>query len=167
VTPLKRLTRERRIHEVFRISIAIKGIDGLLEAIGGLILLYISPDRIKGVVSTLTQHELSEDPRDFIASHLANYARHLSAGTKVFEALYLVSHGLIKIFLVWGLLRNKLWAYPAAIGFLVVFIGYQLYRYSHTHAIGLLLLTGLDVGIILLTWHEYRYVLKYKHFPAQ
>ena len=158
--------RERRIHQLFEIGVVFKGIDGVLEAIGGIILLFISPDRIKGVVAALTQHELSEDPRDFIAGHLAQYAQQLSASTKLFEALYLLSHGLIKVFLVWGLLSNKLWAYPASIAFLIAFIGYQLYRYSHTHAIGLILLTVFDLLIIALTWHEYRYVLKHKSFPS-
>ena len=158
--------RERRIHQLFEVGVVFKGIDGVLEAVGGIILLFISPDRIKGVIASLTQHELSEDPRDFIASHLARYARDLSASTKLFEALYLLSHGLIKVFLVWGLLSNKLWAYPASIAFLIAFIGYQLYRYSYTHAIGLILLTVFDVFIIALTWHEYRYVLKHKSFPS-
>ena len=162
---LRGIIGERSIREVFRVGVVIKGIDGMLETIGGLILLFLSPDRIKGLVATLTQHELSEDPLDFVATHLASYARHLSVDTKLFEAFYLIGHGLIKIVLVWGLLRNRRWAYPGAIGFLIAFVAYQAYRYSHTHALGLLLLTAFDIAIILLTWHEYRYVWPRRDHP--
>jgi uncharacterized membrane protein len=152
-------------HEIFEISVAIKGIDGLLEIIGSLFLFLISPEKINSIIIHLIQHELVEDPKDIIATHLLNTMHHFSASTKLFQALYLLVHGLIKVFLVWGLLKNKLWAYPASIAFLVAFIFYQTYRYTYTHALSLILLTIFDVFIIVLTWHEYRYVLKHKVFP--
>jgi uncharacterized membrane protein len=145
--------------------VAIKGIDGLLEIIGSLFLFLISPEKINSIIIHLIQHELVEDPKDIIATHLLNTMHHFSASTKLFQALYLLVHGLIKVFLVWGLLKNKLWAYPASIAFLVAFIFYQTYRYTYTHALSLILLTIFDVFIIVLTWHEYRYVLKHKVFP--
>ena len=39
-----------------------------------------------------------------------------------------------------------------------LFIAYQLYRYTYTHSIWLLLFSVLDLGVIALTWHEYRYI---------
>lgn len=64
--------------------------------------------------------------------------------------------------LVAGLLREKLWAYPASIVVFGLFIFYQLARFRYTHSVELLLLTVLDVIIILLTWHEYRFLKRYK-----
>ena len=63
-----------------------------------------------------------------------------------------------------GLLREKLWAYPACFVVFGAFIAYQLYRYSFTHDVGLILLSILDAFVILLAWHEYR--LLRKHLPT-
>jgi len=62
------------------------------------------------------------------------------------------------------LLREKLWAYPAAVAVFALFIGYQLYRYSFTHDIGLILLSIFDLFVIALAVHEYR--LLRKHLPT-
>ena len=45
-----------------------------------------------------------------------------------------------------------------------LFILYQLYRYTETHGVGLLLLTALDVVVVGLTWHEYS--LMRRHLPV-
>lgn len=136
-----------------------------MEIIGSLFLFFISPEKISRIVVYLTQHELAQDSKDVLATHLLNTVQHFSTYTKLFQALYLLVHGLVKIFLEWGLLKNKLWAYPTSIAFLVAFIGYQMYRYTDTHAISLIMLTIFDLFIIVLTRHEYRYILKYKEFP--
>ena len=41
-----------------------------LEVRGGLLLLVVLPATIDRVVTSLTQHELSEDPHDVLATHL-------------------------------------------------------------------------------------------------
>ena len=81
-----------------------------------------------------------------------------------FYAFYLLSHGLIKAVLVIGLLREKLWAYPASFAVFGAFIAYQLYRYSFTHDIGLILLSIFDLFVIYLAVHEYR--LLRRHLPT-
>ena len=81
-----------------------------------------------------------------------------------FYALYLLSHGIVKCALVVGLLREKLWAYPASIAVFGAFIAYQLYRYSYTHEIALIALSIFDLFVISLAIHEYR--LLRKHLPT-
>lgn len=108
------------------------------------------------LVVQLTQHELVEDPHDWVATHLRYVVSHLSSNTKVFGGVYLLGHGAIKVFLVWGgLLRRKLWAFPAALGFLGAFILYQAYRMAHRFSLGLLVLTIVDLIVLLLIWREY------------
>ena len=46
----------------------------------------------------------------------------------LFGAIYLLTHGAVKVGLVIAILLNKLWAYPCLIIVLLIFIGYQLYR---------------------------------------
>jgi uncharacterized membrane protein len=152
---------ERRIHQVFEISILLKGAHALIECIGGLALAAVSTTTIVGLVNLLTQDELIEDPNDFVGTHLSSMASNFSVSTQHFYALYLLSHGAIKVFLVIGLLRNKLWAYPASLVALGLFIVYQLYRYSYTHGLGLIVLTVFDVIVMWLIWHEYQLVRRH------
>lgn len=147
---------ESMLDKTFRISLILKGLDGVLELIGGVALFFVSPAAIQHVARALTQHELSQDPHDFIATHIIHFANASNASSTFFGALYLLTHGLVKIVLVVAVLKNRLWAYPWMIAFLLVFIVYQVYRLSHHFSVGLLLLTLFDVFIVWLTVLEYR-----------
>jgi uncharacterized membrane protein len=147
---------ERRIHQIFVVSVLVKGAHALIECIGGVALYLVSTNTIATLINRATQEELLEDPKDFVATHLLSMAQHFSVATKSFYAFYLLSHGLIKLFLVVGLLRNQLWSYPASLVALAGFIGYQVYRFSYTHSAGLILLTVFDLIVIALIWHEWR-----------
>ncbi len=149
---------EHRIHLIFELSLFFKGAFALFEIIGGILTYVIPQAFILGVVSMLTQRELAEDPRDLVANYFLHAAQHLSVGTQRFAAIYLLSHGAIKLWLIVGLLRERLWYYPTAIAVFGLFIVYQLYRFSFTHSAFLLLITALDALVIVLTWHEYGYL---------
>ena|SRR5690242_17255769 len=152
---------ERRIHQIFELGVLLKGAHALIECIGGLALALVSTSAITGLVKSLTQDELIEDPNDVVGTHLLRLAQNFTVSSQHFYAFYLLSHGVIKAFLVVGLLRNKLWAYPASFVALGLFIVYQLYRFSYTHGVGLLVLTVFDVFVIWLIWHEYRLVRRH------
>ncbi|WP_192244598.1 DUF2127 domain-containing protein [Mesorhizobium silamurunense] len=149
---------ERRIHQIFEIGVWFKGAHALIECIGGLLLYVVSTNTIASWVNAVTQDELIEDPNDFIASHLSQMATHFSVATEHFYAFYLLSHGLIKLLLVIGLLKGKLWSYPASLAALGAFMVYQVYRYSYTHSFGLLVLTVFDAIVMVLIWHEWKVV---------
>ena len=144
------------LDRVFEIGIILKGLDGVLETIGGLLLLIVTPATINRLVSGLTQHELSEDPHDLIATRLLQYVHGLSGAAVTFAAVYLLLHGIVKIVLVVALLRNQIWAYPWMIGFLLVFIFYQVYRLVLSPTWWLSALTVFDGLIVWLTWREWR-----------
>ena len=152
---------ERRVHQIFEISVLLKGAHALVECIGGLVLAFVSTSTITNLVYALTQEELIEDPKDFVATHLLSLAQNFTVSTQRFYAFYLLSHGVIKLLLVAGLLRNKLWAYPASLVVLGLFIVYQLYRFSYTHGVGLIVLTVFDVIVMGLIWHEYHLVRRH------
>lgn len=151
----RRSAARRAIHGAFQVGVVLKGIDGMLELAGAALLVAIPPRRFARAVSLLTQHELSEDPHDFIARHLVRAAAHLSVGMQTFAWVYLFIHGVVKVALVWALLRRRLWAYPVAIAIFFAFGAYQLYRYSLSHSTAMLVLTAIDVFVILLTWVEW------------
>ncbi len=151
-----RLSSGRVLHLLYEIGIWFKGIDGILELVGGILFLVVSKSALSGVIATLTQHELVGDSGDWLAIHLRIAFNHLSSSTKLFGSAYLLGHGAVKVFLVWGgLLRCKLWAFPAALLFIGAFVLYQSFRLSYRFSPGLLALTGLDVLVMLLIWREY------------
>lgn len=141
---------------LFLVSVWLKGLDGLLELIGGIALFSVSPAFILNVVRVITQDEIAEDPRDVVANALRDAAGRLSFATEHFMAIYLLVHGVVKLALVWALLARVLFAYPLSIVIFAGFILYQLYRYTFTHGIGLLALSALDIVVIGLIWLEYR-----------
>jgi uncharacterized membrane protein len=118
---------EHRIHQIFEAGILLKGAHALIECLGGITLALVSTGSIANFVNAITQEELIEDPNDFIATHLLAMAQHFSVNSKNFYAFYLLSHGVVKLLLVVGLLKNKLWSYPASLVVLGLFITYQLY----------------------------------------
>src|SRR5437870_1883161 len=107
--------KRRALDDTFKISVTLKGLDGALEIAGGVILILVSPRSIDHVARALTEHELSRDPHDFIARHLLHSAGTLSHGSRLFAAIYLLSHGIAKVVLVVALLRQLHWAYPGMI----------------------------------------------------
>ncbi len=131
-----------RLHTAFEIGVILKGLNGLLELIGGVLLLVFPPSALREFLVHL--------------SHNPGIARHISPQDERFAAFYLLSHGVVKGVLVFGLLRAKLWAFPWAIGVLTAFGIYQIYRYFVVPSGWLIALTVLDVAVILLAWAEWR-----------
>lgn len=148
--------RPTLLDRVFFISLILKGVDGAIELVGGMLLLVVTPAQIGELGRFLTRDELSEDPHDLIANGLAHWTGHLDPSATLFGAIYLILHGLVKVVLVWAVLRGRLWAYPWMIAFLAVFIVYQSYSLVVAFSLGLLLLTAFDLLIVVLTWREYR-----------
>jgi len=144
------------LDRAFRITVVLKGIDGVLEVIGGVALLLVSPASIEHLVRFLTAHELAQDPHDFVASHLLHSASQLSRSSTVYGGIYLLTHGVAKVVLVVLVLRDKLWAYPLMIALISAFIAYQIYRLTYRMSLGLIVLTLFDMLVVWLTWREYR-----------
>lgn len=155
---MNKIFKEKNLHLVFEITLILKGIFALLEIIGGILAYFMTQELLLRLVVAITQEELTQDPRDFVARYLLQSAQDFSVSSQHFMSVYLLSHGIIKIFLVAGLLRKKFWFYPLAIIVFVLFILYQFFRFSVTHSFWLLVITLLDVIVIWLTWHEYRYL---------
>ena len=151
----------------FNLSVLAKGLDGILEVIGGLTLFFIPPNQIHKLVWGLTQHELSQDPHDLLTSLLLHSTNNLSHGTTTFASIYLLLHGAVKVVLVVGLLRKWRWSYPAAMIVFSLFVLYQQYRYAHTHSAALIVLSVLDGIIIILTWFEYKRLVATNSFAVQ
>src|SRR4051794_39661078 len=103
--------QEKRIHQIFVVSVLFKGAHALIEIVGGLALYLTSTETIIRWINRFSQGELTEDPNGWIATKVLEFGEHFSVAEHHFYAFYLLSHGVVKSVLVIGLLREKLWAY--------------------------------------------------------
>ena len=134
----------------------VKGVDGVLELVGGALLLLVGPAALHHLGVVLARHELADEPDDWIFMTLRHLAQSFSVETRHFAGAYLIAHGVLKIFLAVTLLRERLWAFPTALSVLAIFVAYQLHRFARTHSMVLLALTILDIVVMVLIWREYR-----------
>lgn len=148
--------QHRLLDRVFEISIVLKGINGVLEIVGGVALLFISPDQIRGWLSAITAHAVIGHHHSPLWHWFEHLADALDTRATVFAALYLLLHGVIKVGLVWALLKEKLWAYPWMIVALVSFVAYQCYELVVHFSWWMVALTVFDIFIIGLTLREWQ-----------
>ncbi|MEO7939131.1 MAG: DUF2127 domain-containing protein [Burkholderiaceae bacterium] len=153
-----KLLSEKNVHVAFEVSLLFKGAFAVLEIATGIFAYFVTQQFLLDMAHLVTRAELTEDPHDFVANHLLHAAQGLSVSSQQFTAFYLLSHGLIKIWLIAGLWRKKLGYYPATIAIFGALIVYQLYRYSFAPSLSLLLITALDVLVVGLTWFEYQHL---------
>ena len=149
--------KERSIYRLFEIGIVLKGVNAAVELVLGFLFLFVN---VGALVQALIQNELIEDPDSFLATHLQGAAARITPGAELYSALYLLSHGVIKMILVVGLMRKQAWAYPASLAVLALFVVYQTIQFLGNHSIALLALDIFDLGFMWLIWHEYRRSLR-------
>jgi uncharacterized membrane protein len=152
---LTEIMTKRNFHRFFELGILIKGIDGGLELVGGLLLIFLSPAAINRVLFFFVEGELQEDPTDRLANLLVHTTRS-AIQVRIPASVFLLGHGIVKLVLVGGLATNRLWSYPVAILVFAGFTIYQAYQLSQQYSSFLLTATILDVVVILLVIVEYR-----------
>lgn len=134
----------------------LKGISGVLEFLGGLILLFTNPASIHNFITLITQRELIEDPHDKIANALLHSTQYLNGDSRTFLIVYLWIHAVIKLIAVIGILKNQLWAYPFSLVALGLLMLYQMYVIFFVHpTIGIIVLTSFDAVILWMIWREF------------
>lgn len=143
-------------HFLFEVGIWLKGLDAALEMLGGALLGFFTAIQVSSFFAFLTQHELSHDPNDLVANFILKLTENISAEAQNFASVYLIIHGAVKMLLVVLILKKKLWAYPIGIAFFAVFAAYEVYRYSYTGSLWLILFAVADFLLALLTFIEYR-----------
>jgi len=155
-----------KFERIYKVGVAIKGIDGLVELIVG-VLLVAAP----GVLHFFLRASVGEAAEHtgrtarFIAEYIARIDVSLAKGSTVFLTIFLISHGLVKIVLAYCLLKEILWIYPYALVVLIGFLVYQVYLAVLNPTIGTILFCVLDIIIIALVWDEWRR-LKHPDVPA-
>jgi uncharacterized membrane protein len=152
-----------KLDQVYRISILLKTLEAVIEIIGGVILFFVTPHFINHWGNVLTRGELSEDPNNFISNFLSHSIHHLSSISTTYAAIYLLTHGVVKLVALAAVLKNKFWGYPLLLVVLAIFIIYQTIQLVHNVTFGLLALNIFDAFVVVLTVIEWRKrIIKYE-----
>jgi uncharacterized membrane protein len=142
---------------VYKIGVGIKGFDGLVELLAGL-ALWLSPSLVHLLLGAIVGEAGEHTGRvaQYIADNVGRVDNDFAKSSLVFLVVFLVSHGLIKLALVYALLRRIVRVYPYALAVLGIFLLYQLYVLVVHPSISMVLFTVLDAIIIWLVWGEYK-----------
>ena len=146
----------RWTERLFRVALLVKGVDGAAELLGAIALLLVSGDWMHRVVVLVLARDLVGPPDAPPARHLVRAVDEFASGDRTFVVVYLALHGVLKLALVWALLRRWLPAYPPAVAVLGLFVVYELVHAWHTGSVLLAVLALLDIAIIVLVLREYR-----------
>ncbi|CAN5753468.1 DUF2127 domain-containing protein [soil metagenome] len=158
---------EHTVYELFKWSVLLKGLISTGEVVVGLALLVVPSTLILSGIAqlrTLAGNGMSVGSvgiYGFIAKHLLTEVGAITTGTIVFVAMYLLSRGLIKLGLIFGLLKGVLWAYPASLVVLGLFLIYQGYQIATTHSIFVIAISLFDIVVMYLIWREWRIVRRH------
>jgi uncharacterized membrane protein len=143
--------------KLFRVAIALKGLDGLGQLVLGIVLIFLPPTLITGLANEVVTRDLLGDPSGTLSTHLQTAAHNFADGSsRTFAIGYLLLHAVIKLGLVAALLRKIMPLYPVAAVVLGAFVVYEVYRAISTHSIALPIFAALDVVIIILVVREYQ-----------
>ena len=152
---------ERTVYELFKWSVLLKGAISVAEVIAGLVLLIIPAKYMIALVQS-SGVWLAGYADNSITMHITNELMRFESGTALFVAFYLLTRGLIKCFLIAGLLKNILWAYPASLVVLGLFVVYQAYEIATKGSVFVIAITAFDLVVMYLIWREWKIVKRHQ-----
>jgi uncharacterized membrane protein len=141
---------------VYGIAIALKGLDGAIELVVGLLLL-VAPGAIRwGLRGGAAEAAEGFTPvRQFVADELLRADQVVASGVAVLAVALLV-HGVVKLVTVYCLLRRILAAYPWAVLVLAALLIWQAAVLVADPTVGSAVLAALDVLVLALVAREWR-----------
>lgn len=148
---------EHAVYEFFFWSVLLKGFISLIEVVSGIAIFFIPPSRIVLLGVFLLNYLPVRTIQGILLSEIAKY----TTGAVTFVALYLLSRGLIKVFLIWSLIKNQRWAYPASLVVLGGFVLYQGYQIYADRSLIVGAVTAFDLVVMYFIWREWRIVTRH------
>jgi len=144
------------LHYAYLAAILVKGVDGALEALAGMIIAITGPERVYEWVIRITAPELSGHHPALHA--IRSGATRLAESSHEFVIFYLLVHGVLKLGVVVALLRGggRL-VFPVAsliLGAFVVYMGSELARHWSGWVLSFLLFDLLTLLLVLNEWRN-------------
>ncbi len=155
---MEKFIGEDTLHEAFELGLIIKGFISFIEILGGIFLYFLNTNDVLNWFLNVTSSEVLEGGNHFFINYVTNFLQNFSVGTQHFAALYLFSHGLVKLLIVLGLYQKRVWVYPLSIVIFSGFTIYQFYLFFIGPSIGVFVIGILDILVVLLTMHEYKHL---------
>jgi len=146
-------------HLAYIVTIAVKGLDGGIETLLGLIILISGPSRWYAFLLHINAPELLEEPGNHRFIELVRSgASHLLNSPISFIVTYLLIHGLLKLALAMVLLRGGgRWIFPVAtvilLGF-ITFMSWHLARHWSNWLFGFALFDFVTLLLVLNEWRQ-------------
>ena len=143
--------------KLYFVSVACKDLNGFVELVAGIWLL-LNPHSLHALLQFLFGHAVQHPGHfmQFIAEHITHIDASLAAGGIIVVALFSLSHGIVKLTMVYALLKELLWAYPYALAVLTSFWFYQIYLFIKHPTIWMFLFCALDVVVLFMVYGEWQ-----------
>lgn len=150
------MTERRSLaHTAYLVTIAIKGFDGGLETLAGLLIWITGPQRLYRWAVRLTAPELGGNHED-AAMAIRHGAEHLAINGAGFIVFYLLVHGILKLGIAVALLKGKgRWIFPVAALVLTGFIAFMVEKLTHQWSnwlCGFAAFDALTLALVINEW---------------
>jgi len=148
--------RQPLLHHAYLAAILVKGFDGALEALAGIIIAVSGPERVYEWVIRFTAPELTGHHPALHA--IRSGATRLAESSQAFVIFYLLVHGVLKLGVVVALLRGSgRLVFPAALlilGAFVVYLSAELARHWSGWVLSFLLFDLITLLLVLNEWRN-------------
>ena len=149
-------TKRSLTHIAYVVTVAIKGFDGGVETLAGLVIWLTGPQRLYRWVVRITAPELYDGEHVRAVHAIRRGAEHLAITGGHFVVFYLLVHGVLKLGLAIELLRDRSrWIYPFATailgGFIIFMTGHLILHWS-LWVLGFALFDVLTVALVVTEW---------------
>lgn len=150
MNPPEETIAQKHLHRAFIATVIMNGIIAVLDILAGFFFVF---------KPSIDVYLTGFNSYGGIIATLAQLVVDMSGRVQLIGAFYFFSHGAIKLLLVWGLWKTKLWAYPVSIAFLGGFSLYQLYEISVQFSPVVTAFLLFNTIVIILVIQEYRRVV--------
>ena len=151
---------ETHLSILFRVSMWWRIFYGFLRIILGTALLRMTGQTISDFVYSLLSHEITGKMTDVVLEKIYIFSEIHEITITYFIAFYFIFWGTVDIVLSLCLLNHIRKAFPIAMGLIVLFILYSIFRFTFTHSLVLAGVIILDFIILYLINDEYKLLQK-------
>jgi uncharacterized membrane protein len=154
----------RVLQILFNISIVLKGVDGLIELIGGVLFAILEKEVILKLIIDFLSYDLFKIPNKTVLELATTVSHDLDTSIRNFIIAVLIGNGFIKIAFAIGLLLRKMFIFPISIIFLIGLLIYQIIQTFYTPSLYLIFFNLFDFAVIVVIWLQYIHLKKSKKF---
>ena len=143
-------------HKAYLVAVAIKGFDGAVEILLGLLVAIAGA----GWLHTFAIWTVAPDLASSLGNGTAHLVRHGAdqlARSSTFASIYLLTHGPLKLAIAICLLRGDRWIYPIAS---LILLGFVIYMSSKTMVhwswwlAGFALFDAITLALVVNEWRK-------------